>query len=698
LSSNIEVGWNKNQKEFFSRWCLETKKRTMIRRFSPRPRWSSSFIWSIVVVFLSLMIVVTVDASSGKKCSTHSKYQCPNCGGFEVKDCFECDGFLSSDPRNKICFNRVLFNRHNTDPTDPGNYYHFLWNDLVAAVVWFFIAGVAVSCGVGGGGIFVPLGVLLLQFSPKQAAGLSQCSIFGSTFGGLLLNAQGKHPNEHITDAPGAVVNATDDVDIDNDMDHGASGGNTDRVTVVAMQEKLSKSAIASYTGTFYTRPVIHYDMVLFLAPMEIAGALMGVIVQTLLPNWLYLICASIVLSFTAYKTYGKFITQRQREKKEEIENQKQEEELALEDVDIAIAELQQRHGDKDDSKEMIDATTTNAASSKKSTSTELVRQETTGATTVLTTSEETGSSTGDASLTGSGGIGGEGLPGSNGEKSKNQHHKSSTWEDTAEMKALRQQYLVEDMRQFPKEKIIGLVVIWIIIFILTLLRGGKGVPSLIGITCENSWYSVLIVLQFAWLMGAAIYFGIQLIRKQQARVQVRYPFQAEDPVWDVKALRFFGSCTFAAGVLAGLIGIGGGMILGPLMLVMGLHPRVSSASTATMIVLTSSSVAVAFVTSGLVPWSYALFYFMVCFLGALINKRQIDAYVKRTGRASLLIFILASIILFATLGCVYNLFSGLAAKDWCLDGFNQFCKVSSKDDNCPIDRALSYGVTFLSN
>lgn len=650
----------------------------------------------VVAAFLSLIVtVVTVDASSGKTCSTNSHFQCPNCGGIEVKDCFECDGFLSSDQRNKICFNRVLFNRHNTDPTDPGNYYHFLWNDLVAAVVWFFIAGVAVSCGVGGGGIFVPLGVLLLQFSPKQAAGLSQCSIFGSTSGGLLLNAQGKHPNEHITDAPGAIVNATDDV-VDNNGDVDTSGGSTGRVTVVAIQEKLSKSAIATYTGTFYTRPVIHYDMVLFLAPMEIAGALMGVIVQTLLPNWLYLICASIVLSLTAYKTYGKFMNARQREKKEEIENQKQGEELALEDVDIAITELEQRDVDENDSNEM------NSATTKKTTSIELVRQETTGATTVLTTSEESGSSNGDSSITGSGGlissIGGEGVPGINGATSKNQHHNSSTWEDTAEIKALRQQYLVEDMRQFPKEKIIGLIVIWIIIFILTLLRGGKGVPSLIGITCESAWYSVLIVLQFVWLMGAAIYFGIQLIKKQQARVQVRYPFQVEDPVWDLKALRFFGTCTFAAGVLAGLIGIGGGMILGPLMLVMGLHPRVSSASTATMIVLTSSSVAVAFVTSGLVPWSYALFYFMVCFLGALINKSQIDAYVKRTGRASLLIFILASIILFATLGCVYNLFSGLAAKDWCLDGFNQFCKASSKDDNCPIDRALSYGVAFLSN
>merc|ERR1711904_118131 len=103
----------------------------------------------------------------------------------------------------------------------------------------------------------------------------------------------------------------------------------------------------------------------------------------------------------------------------------------------------------------------------------------------------------------------------------------------------------------------------------------------------------------------------------------------------------------------AGLIGIGGGMVLGPLMLVMGIYPRVSTATTATMIVLTSSSVAILYITSGLVPWQYAVTFFCTCFTGALIGKTYIDAYVKRTGKGSVLIFLLATIIALATLGAV---------------------------------------------
>jgi ABC-type Na+ efflux pump permease subunit len=127
--------------------------------------------------------------------------------------------------------------------------------------------------------------------------------------------------------------------------------------------------------------------------------------------------------------------------------------------------------------------------------------------------------------------------------------------------------------------------------------------------------------------------------------------------------------------------------ILGPMMLLMGVNPRISTSTTATLIALTSSSVAVSFVIGGIVPWSYALYFFLVCLCGALCLKRKIDAYVKRTGRASLLIFVLACIILFATVGCIFLMLQRLAQKDWCFDGMNKFCTVS-KNGGCP-DRML---------
>jgi uncharacterized membrane protein YfcA len=120
----------------------------------------------------------------------------------------------------------------------------------------------------------------------------------------------------------------------------------------------------------------------------------------------------------------------------------------------------------------------------------------------------------------------------------------------------------------------------------------------------------------------------------------------------------------------------------------MGINPMVSTTTNNTVVVLTSASVAFIYVISGLVPWSYAVFFFFICFMGAIVGKIKIDGYIKRTGRSSLLIAILAANIALATIGCVVILLTGLAEKGWCFDGFKKFCNVHV-DADCPLDRLL---------
>ena len=195
-----------------------------------------------------------------------------------------------------MCYSRRLFNDHDTS-SDPDEHYHHLWRDIVGTVVWFLAAGVATACGVGGGGIYVPLGIVLLGFSPKPASGLSQASIFGASLGGLLLNLTAIHPNGRIRnvdcrrDGEGRVILPEED-----EEDGGGTGGEE---------------------GRTYTRPLVDYDMALFLAPMEMAGAVMGKLIQTIMPDWLYLLLASVILGFTCLKTYRKFLDARGKERQE---------------------------------------------------------------------------------------------------------------------------------------------------------------------------------------------------------------------------------------------------------------------------------------------------------------------------------------------------------------------------------------------
>ena len=60
--------------------------------------------------------------------------------------------------------------------------------------------------------------------------------------------------------------------------------------------------------------------------------------------------------------------------------------------------------------------------------------------------------------------------------------------------------------------------------------KGGKGVESIVGITCrDTAAYGTLIGLQFAWLLGFAVLFGLRLLRMQRQRVAVARAL-AHDP------------------------------------------------------------------------------------------------------------------------------------------------------------------------
>lgn len=78
------------------------------------------------------------------------------------------------------------------------------------------------------------------------------------------------------------------------------------------------------------------------------------------------------------------------------------------------------------------------------------------------------------------------------------------------------------------------------------------------------------------------------------------------------------------------------------------------------------------------------MFFFSICLVGAYIGKTRIDAYIKRTGMASILIGCLAAIIGLATVGCLVILFLNLDNAGWCLDGFKPFCVVKKGQDTCP--------------
>merc|ERR1712050_698257 len=103
------------------------------------------------------------------------------------------------------------------------------------------------------------------------------------------------------------------------------------------------------------------------------------------------------------------------------------------------------------------------------------------------------------------------------------------------------------------------------------------------------------------------------------------------------------------AGMLAALCGIGGGVVMGPILVGINVPPPVSAATTATTLLLLSSSIDVVYLARGWAPLQYAMALCLATSTGALTGKVLIGAWVRRTGKDFIIVYCLAGITVLST-------------------------------------------------
>lgn len=137
------------------------------------------------------------------------------------------------------------------------------------------------------------------------------------------------------------------------------------------------------------------------------------------------------------------------------------------------------------------------------------------------------------------------------------------------ENKELKRMLWLESWRISPF-KILILCFSILIIFLTSILKGSKGFHSIIGIqSCREPMYWGIVSVAFILLIFISLVTGIYLRVNYSRKLRMGYKFNDGDIKWNTLRSFFLPIIFLSAGIVAALLGLGGGIIVGPLVCIL---------------------------------------------------------------------------------------------------------------------------------
>ncbi|XP_041024959.1 sulfite exporter TauE/SafE family protein 4-like isoform X2 [Juglans microcarpa x Juglans regia] len=188
------------------------------------------------------------------------------------------------------------------------------------------------------------------------------------------------------------------------------------------------------------------------------------------------------------------------------------------------------------------------------------------------------------------------------------------------------------------------LLLVWVFFLVLQIIKN--------DVEACSAWYWVLFCLQFPIALVVFGYESVKLYIEHKKRVRMGNTESiCEASIgWTATHIAFCSLCGILGGIVGGLLGSGGGFILGPLLLEIGVIPQVASA-TATFVMTFSSSLSVVeFYLLNRFPIPYALYLTSVSILAGFWGQFLVRKLITFLGRASIIVFILSGVIFLSAL------------------------------------------------
>jgi len=180
--------------------------------------------------------------------------------------------------------------------------------------------------------------------------------------------------------------------------------------------------------------------------------------------------------------------------------------------------------------------------------------------------------------------------------------------------------------------KQMGLIVgCWMVFFLMNVTKAQHG--------------STLYWIQLLTLVAISVAFtrwGAKVVTEANKNAQAQEGILQ----WTPKTLWLYPLFSVVAGFLGGFLGIGGGIIMGPLLLELGMVPEANQATTAMFVLLSSSLATVQFMLLGANMPQYVMWFASWVVLSTFVGQTGIDYLLKKYKRSSFIVLSIAGILL----------------------------------------------------
>ena len=378
---------------------------------------------------------------------------------------------------------------------------------MITTVLILVLGSLAAGAGIGGGGLFVPIYMVLLGAGPKGAVPLSKATILGGAIGNFISIGPARHPKAR--------------------------------------------------------RPMIDYESSTLMQSGELLGVVFGVLLNNLLPAICIVVFLVLILSYNSFKTIKKGIAVRKKETAAFEKEKKAAEEKAK--AEAGDKEVEETPACPDPS----NGSTESAPAPAPTSSTKEVKVEIKG------------------------------------EKTKAKAKEEKEEDPYAGMSEELKKIHIEDSKQYP-------VWAWALLVPMTAYTLGYSLVKNViknADGCSPAGYWIWYVTPVPILGGFMVFTAYILGKRHQRKLAAGFEYLAADMQWDNATLKRFPVTALLAGLTAGLLGIGGGMVIGPLFLAIGMEPQVGTSSCAFMILWTAFSGVVIYAVDNHLGAQLAIWY-----------------------------------------------------------------------------------------